>query len=1111
MSFLSSVQTFFPTFRRFRGSRHPAHACRAFRPTVECLENRLCPSAPGLTLVGSSFYGSASDNLQANGIAIAGGNIFLAGQDTTQSRGFLLQYSDPPGSTPASTATLSATTVLNGVATTPSGVTAVGYVLPPAYGAVDNVGGVEIKTLTTLWNISPLSLAGHVSGPVQPSGSTAFFSYSGGENLEAVAAANEAGTPFTYESGYAQANGVNNTAILAKYDAGGNLQWSQNVGNTGNFDISAGQAITLLNGNVYVAGVTHYNYNDPTTQYPALWEYTSSGSQVFAVQDTTLNGSFQGLTTLDGNLYAVGSTSSNGYLIEAFDPSGKVLWRTDPSATGTNALTGVVALANELFAVGYTKGGSGANQAVVLQVDPATGTILSQTLFGGGTLNTQAFGVATNGTDLYVTGGTSAFSTGGQEQAMLLRYTLGSPVNPLVVTTASDAISHTGVSLRDAIAFANTDAVAGLADTITFDPNLNGQTITLNQGQLELTAGSGAVRIDGAGQITVSGGQRSGIFQVDSGAQAVLSGLNLTEGQSPTSGGGIGNAGTLLLTNVVLADDSSPDGGGIYNTGELGASNIIVKGSTSGGGIDNAGKMTVDGGAVSGNFDTETAGTGAGISNSRTMTLSNLTISGNVISGMGSGIYNSGTMDVSDCNVSFNLAVSNTIDSQNGATAQGGGIWNSGYLSVSNSTLYHNSADGYGGGLYNDGLLTLANDTIAANTVFGVAPANTFPGGGGIFNTNVGILFLANTIVAGNTCTAVAGDPNSPPAPTPGIDPDVDGYVSGGNNNLFGNGTGLSGLVNGVAGNLIGTAAHPINPLLGPLADNGGPTQTMALLSGSPAIGAGGAVATLAVGISSSATTIVVAGFITSVTIPLKIGNEQVLVTKAVGNVFTVTRGYNGTTPSVHSGNTPVYLATDQRGAIRAGNPDIGAYAFTAKVAITAIVNDPTVNAGDTVTLTAAAVGSPAPAAQWQVSTNGGKTFHNIAGATSNVLTFTAQRTQNGNEYRVVFTNRFGRAVTPPADLFVRFAPVVIANPKDQTVKAGQRAMFSAAAIANPTAKVQWQVSSDGGKTFQNIPGATSTTLAFAVQARQKDDRFRAVFADALGEAISSAAVLEVH
>ena len=68
----------------------------------------------------------------------------------------------------------------------------------------------------------------------------------------------------------------------------------------------------------------------------------------------------------------------------------------------------------------------------------------------------------------------------------------------------------------------------------------------------------------------------------------------------------------------------------------------------------------------------------------------------------------------------------------------------------------------------------------------------------------------------------------------------MDGHLDpSGDNNLIGDGTGMTGLSNGVNGNLVGSADNPIDPLLGPLEDNGGPTLTHALLPDSPALDAG--------------------------------------------------------------------------------------------------------------------------------------------------------------------------------------------------------------------------------------------------------------------------------
>src|SRR4029079_17112001 len=111
------------------------------------------------------------------------------------------------------------------------------------------------------------------------------------------------------------------------------------------------------------------------------------------------------------------------------------------------------------------------------------------------------------------------------------------------------AVSHSGVSLRDAIATANVDAVVGVSDTITFDPSLNGSTITLSQGQLELTYGSGTTTLDGGGQIAISGDNSSRVFQVEGSRQAVLTGLTIENGYA------------VLNATVINA------GGGIFNHG----------------------------------------------------------------------------------------------------------------------------------------------------------------------------------------------------------------------------------------------------------------------------------------------------------------------------------------------------------------------------------------------------------------------------------------------------------------------------------------------------------------------------------------------------------------
>jgi hypothetical protein len=212
---------------------------------------------------------------------------------------------------------------------------------------------------------------------------------------------------------------------------------------------------------------------------------------------------------------------------------------------------------------------------------------------------------------------------------------------------------------------------------------------------------------------------------------------------------------------------------------------------------------------------------GGGIYNDGTLTLTNSTLSGNSAVLYGGGIYNSGTLTLTHCTLSGNSA----------DFGSGGGIYNTGTLTLTNSTLSGNSTARYGsgGGIYNTATLTLTNCTLSGNSAAEY--------GGGIFNVGSkyvqpGTLTLGNTVVAnspsGGDCFA-------------GFEITDDGH------NLIEDATNSCGLTNGVNGNIVG-----VDPLLGPLANNGGPTQTHALCTGpgtphpdcpamSPAIDAGDA------------------------------------------------------------------------------------------------------------------------------------------------------------------------------------------------------------------------------------------------------------------------------
>jgi hypothetical protein len=201
--------------------------------------------------------------------------------------------------------------------------------------------------------------------------------------------------------------------------------------------------------------------------------------------------------------------------------------------------------------------------------------------------------------------------------------------------------------------------------------------------------------------------------------------------------------------------------------------------------------------------------------------------------GLGGGIFNDfdTTLTVTDCTLTRNSA------------DIGGGIENDGTLTVTNCTLTGNSAS-YGGGIDNSGSLTLTGCTLTSNSAYD---------GGGISNDANSTLTVTNCTLDGNTATNSGGgifsvsDSNShltiantiiahnsaPHAPDvfDGVE-EVGGLtgLTDRGHNLIGDPSGSDGFSSN-ADDLLG-----LDPLLGPLQDNGGPTQTMALLPGSPAI-----------------------------------------------------------------------------------------------------------------------------------------------------------------------------------------------------------------------------------------------------------------------------------
>jgi hypothetical protein len=285
---------------------------------------------------------------------------------------------------------------------------------------------------------------------------------------------------------------------------------------------------------------------------------------------------------------------------------------------------------------------------------------------------------------------------------------------PSTLTVTSAADSGPG-SLRYEIAAAKSK------DTIVFVPSLDGQTITLTSGELDLTKNL-TIQGPGAGQLTISGGGSSRVFEVGSKTNVTLSGLTISNG-TVANGGGIyvDSGGTLTISNSTLISDTATSygGGGIYNSGTLTINNSTLSSNTAalaGGAIDNVGTLTISGCTLSGNSGNTPVGVGGygggAILNGHggNLSISNSTLSGNSdTNGDGGAVFSLGgsTLTLTDCTLSSNTAI------------DGGALYNMGTTTVSGCTLSSNFASDTGGAIYNwpnFGVLKVNNSVFSSNT-----------------------------------------------------------------------------------------------------------------------------------------------------------------------------------------------------------------------------------------------------------------------------------------------------------------------------------------------------------------------------------------------------------
>jgi CSLREA domain-containing protein len=470
------------------------------------------------------------------------------------------------------------------------------------------------------------------------------------------------------------------------------------------------------------------------------------------------------------------------------------------------------------------------------------------------------------------------------------------------VTTTEDELNSDGdCSLREAIRAANLDVAvdACAAGSGSDDITLPAGTYTLSisggeedaaaTGDLDLT---GVVTLTGAGMAStiVDGALLDRVFDVQSGGDATISDLTVQHGRPtefPGYGGGIRDAGTLTVSEVRLFDNHAEYGGGMSvvaspatlsmldslvdaNEGAVGGGALHV-----GGGSGTVERTTITGhGANSGSVVWITypnPGPGSpgslvvedssisdndtlGIDNDTYVTLIGTQLTNNttgmdnsggfasgglalvrtslVAGNDGVGLANIGAMTIEDSTIrdntgggienSLGLSVERSTISGNTSSTSGAGLRNFGIASLSNTTVSGNSGQAFGAGIFHNPdsvfanpALTLNNVTITANNLGGGSGAGLYAG------SATQTVRTSNTIIAGNLIGGV-------------VPSDCSATIDSLGNNLIGDASGCT-ITGDTTGNLL-----DVDPQLGPLANNGGLTETHALLVGSPAIDAGG-------------------------------------------------------------------------------------------------------------------------------------------------------------------------------------------------------------------------------------------------------------------------------
>lgn len=389
-----------------------------------------------------------------------------------------------------------------------------------------------------------------------------------------------------------------------------------------------------------------------------------------------------------------------------------------------------------------------------------------------------------------------------QRRAALHMTTLEDRTVPATFTVTSTADTGVG-SLRAQIAAAN--AAAG-ADIINFDPAVftSAKTILLTTGEIAITSD---LTIDGpTAALTISGNSSSRIFNINGAGTLVVGIQDLTMTKAVTAGANDGGAifiqdENVTLTNCTLTGNSSADAGGAIRQ-ETGGSLTLINCTFT------TNTATSSGGALS-------------LPGTPTVNISNSTFASNfAVSGGAVNMFQGGSLTVTGSTFNFNQATG----SLGGAIFLNGSFTNA---FVRNTTIHSNLADTSGGGIAlsssSAGTLAIQNSTITGNGASG-------GDGGGIARTGgTALITTTSSIIFGNTASTTADDLFT------------GGQVTA-SRSLIGTKTGITTY----SADTFTTLNLGVNPNLGNLQNNGGPTQTRLPNAGSIAIDNGSNPAVLA-------------------------------------------------------------------------------------------------------------------------------------------------------------------------------------------------------------------------------------------------------------------------